>query len=371
MSCGLTLGAFALFAIVTDATVVLSPQESSRLNMEDLIENVRRNEALYNDIEYVIHESYRKPSALAEGTPLGMREVAKQETKLRFVGLRGMFRFEREGWDEYADSSRTTRDRIRAFDGRTTRLYDQNAIGNIILGRAEESFFRPHMLLLQSSVATVPLSTFMRGHVAMAAYPGSGWDAELLMENTYQGETQFNGLKCHKVALTTKIKTTGTAHDRWELWLAEERNYQPVRYFAYTFRWSKDVPKGEGFVDQFQEIAPGVWFPLAAHRVSYDPYLIQREGKQREQWRREYAVELASLSPKYDVSFFGDVKFPDGTAVYEMQDGKIVRSYFQGAPGTADANGGSGWRWFLWANLAAGVLGVGFFLIRRIAAADR
>jgi hypothetical protein len=87
------------------------------------------------------------------------------------------------------------------------------------------------------------------------------------------------------------------------------------------------------------------------------------------QWRQEYAVEQVALNPKYDVAFFRDVPFPGGTAVYEIENGKILRSYRQGAP---DAPGGlastSGFRrwWLLWANFALVVVVGGFLVGRKV-----
>jgi hypothetical protein len=93
---------------------------------------------------------------------------------------------------------------------------------------------RPHMLLLLDSI-TAPLSTYLQGHKAMAASPDAHWDKRHLgdaitLENTYQGETTFQGLKCHKVWIT-EVLSNGYQHDRWELWLAEARNFIPVRMF--------------------------------------------------------------------------------------------------------------------------------------------
>jgi hypothetical protein len=41
-------------------------------------------------------------------------------------------------------------------------------------------------------------------------------------------------------------------------------------------------------------------------------------------------VEQVDLNPKYGRAFFSQVEFPSGTAMYEVEKGKIVRSWRQG-----------------------------------------
>jgi len=374
--CASTAGTVTLLTTLFHSALWFPVPSKSELAFKEIVENVRRNEALYDDIEVSLHQSYQSKHATFSFSD-GRQEITGEQKRIRHVTQKGMFRLERLGTNTVGvEAKQMTSDRVRAFDGKSTRSFDQRARGNIVAGRSEDAeFVRPHMMLLrQPRWLHVPLSTFMEGHTAMAAHPNIQWEPELIMENTYQGEVEFQGMKCHKIWLTTINKSKATANDRWELWLAEERNYIPVRMFGYLFGWSKEIPVGEGTVNEIREIAPGIWFPYATRVVRYDDIVIQRENRQQESWREEHVVEEVSLDPKYDIEFFRNVDFPDGTAVYEVEDRKIVRSYVQGSPeapgGPAGGSISRRW-WFLWANAAIVVVIAGLLVARKLYSTSR
>jgi hypothetical protein len=89
---------------------------------------------------------------------------------------------------------------------------------------------------------------------------------------------------------------------------------------------------GEGVVEKLREIKPGVWFPSEAEVTAYNKFRIQQEGRRELQWKERYTVERAELDPKYDREFFSKVDFPDGTAVYRVENGEVVQAWRQGAP---------------------------------------
>jgi hypothetical protein len=325
--------------------------------LDAIIDNVRQNEALYENLEVLMHEAYdignRKPPK-SSGT---WKLITARDVDVRYVSQNGLFRIEVRGGNVHADGTTVSADATRLFDGQTTRLYAQGVRGNIIAGRADDdNFVRPHMLLLYRMKFMVPLSTYLQGHGAMARHPSESWNPRLVLENTYQGTADFRGLRCHKVWITTSLKDAELPHDRWELWLAEEKNYIPARMLGYTFRWSKQIPISVGTVEEWREIGPGIWFPLRATVTAFAPLPLQREGRQKLQWRAAYTVQEASLDPGYDLAFFRDLEFPDGTAMYEIEDGEIVRSYRVGAPEGPGAPPASKaiWRWWaLYLNLVA------------------
>ena len=140
----------------------------------------------------------------------------------------------------------------------------------------------------------------------------------------------------------------GEPHDRWELWLAEDRNYIPVRLVGYTFRFSRDVPVGIGTVSQWRQLKPSIWFPLEVRVTAFDKFKVQREGKHEPIWQQDCTVQEVSLEPKHDVAFFRDLEFADGTAVYEVNaSGDITRSYRKGAPESPGGPERSSVRWLL------------------------
>jgi hypothetical protein len=301
------------------------------VTMATIVEAVKKNEALYADMDVTLRTHYttgdRKP-----GIPVNSNMVINvlQELETHYVSQGPLFRLEIKGHALGADGRKFSRDRIRAYDGATTRLYDQNAIGNLIKGRSEDSaFIRPHMLPLRNIHLAVPLSTYLAGQEAMAATPDGRRKAKLglTLENSYQGISEYQGMKCHKVLITTL--SSGVPHDRWELWLAEERNYLPVRMLGYTFRISDTLPVGEGTLGDLREIKPGLWFPFNAKVTAFNKMAMKAWRNGEFQWEYHYETSKASLGPMYAPAYFSDVEFPDGTKMYEVEDGAIKRSYIK------------------------------------------
>jgi RNA polymerase sigma factor (sigma-70 family) len=308
------------------------PAQAGQLALADLIAKVRQNEKLYQDIDVVMRTTYD----IGTRPPTEEREVIKQQMKTRFVAQGEWFRLERDGGSQDAKAT-VSMDRIRAFDGKITRVLEQNAVGNLSAERLEdENFIRPHLLLLRYTRLAVPLSVYLAGDKAIQAHPDGRWNRNLKMEVSYQGKDRFNGLNCHKVLVKVILVKSGEAHDAGEHWLAEDRNYLPVRHLTYTYRFSKDTPTGEAVVHKLREVKPGVWFPRDVEVTAYNKFKIQRNGQRELQWRERYTVERVELGPKFDRKFFTDVVFPAGTAVHEVAKGQIVRSWRQAAPGVAD-----------------------------------
>jgi hypothetical protein len=172
------------------------------------------------------------------------------------------------------------------------------------------------------------------------------------MEATYQGEVECEGRKCHKVWITSRTKDGSNWDGRTELWLAEDRNYIPVRKFGYAYRESPTIPVSEAKVEKWLEIESGVWFPQRASEVRYDGQIVQKSGRREVSWQHTYDVTNISLDPQYELSFFRDLEFPDGAAIYHVENGKIVKSYVAGGPADPKSKRTSWLWWLIPANVA-------------------
>lgn len=317
-----------------------------QLTLPEIIANVRQNEKLYADIEVVIHSAYD----IGGREPANEREVLQWNHKLRFISQGDWFRLEREGSNRDSQQ-KVSLNRIRSFDGQTTRVYEQDAVGNIAHERLEdENFVKPHFLVRCRADNTVPFSVYLQGNEAIKAHPnGAGkWAERLSMRISYLGTADHAGLKCHKVLIDKVNMKSGEVHDSEEFWLAEGRNYLPVKLLACTHRFSKSVPIGEGVAGDLREIKPGVWFPHDIEFVAYDGMQLQQSGIRKVQWKERLLVERAALDPKYEREFFSTVNFPDGTAVYHLEHGKVTKSWRQGAPDTPGVPPHRSWRLWLW-----------------------
>jgi hypothetical protein len=307
--------------------VGVPPSAGAEPTLADLIAAVRRNERLYDNVDVVMDSTYD----IGARQPGGADEVVRSKIRTRFVTQGEWFRLERAGSSQTADRT-TSLDHIRSFDGQTTRMLEQKAVGNIADERLEgPDFIRPHLLPISYAHVAVPFSVYLSGHDAIRAHANGRLAAGLTLRVSYEGGGEVGGLKCHKVLVQHVLKS-GQTHDGEEFWLAADRNYLPVRLRAYTYRFSKDLPVGEAEVAKIEEVKPGVWFPREVIMTAYDKFRVQREGRQTVQWRERHVVNQVDLEPKLNRAYFAIVEFPAGASMYQLEKGKIVRSWRQGEP---------------------------------------
>ncbi|HUY34420.1 MAG TPA: hypothetical protein VMV69_16860 [Pirellulales bacterium] len=337
--------------ILTFATLLSSRAARAEVTFEDILENVKRNEALYENHDVKLTLEYEMGNVEAAkimqtpGGPVVSEEIKAMSSSMHYVSQNGLFRLDRKGTNT-TSSAELSADCTRAFDGTTTRLYAQGAIGNIIPGREQDhDFMYPHMLLERKG-AHVPLSTFLSGMNAFEAHPLGERHEGQRFEYTYMGEDEVDGLRCHMV-WSTIIQEPDLPLARAEFWLAEDRNYMPVRTRGFYYNYAKDIPCEEGVASDFREIGPGIWFPFRAEVTLYDGMTLMMQRKLEVRGRYRFAVEEASLHPSYEQAYFKDVVFPDGTAVYEVENSQIKKIYRIGAPDAHAGGEGKSKRWWL------------------------
>lgn len=348
-----------------------------------VIDNIRRNESLYRNMEihlssdYLDTRSLELQSRLERGgqDPQDTSMIHSQRRRTRDVKQGDYFRVDVTG-EVDSDSHAYAEDWKSMFDGERTKVLQLNsghdtpgsATGFDILGRSDSvEAIWPHMLLFRQMAIHAPLSVLVSGGSTYAAHPLGNQDSRLLVESEYVGEVEFNGLICHKIYVTTSVVGFEGWHDRWELWLAEERNFIPVRMFSYMGGLGGDIPVAEGSVADFMEVSPGLWFPTHANVAKYDLRELQKTRTQVEAWRSDYVIDKVQVDPKYPRKFFQELVFPRGTSVYvQGPAGNITDSYLVGAPGdqVAGASVSSSWYWVIGAN-AVGLLVLGVFAARR------
>lgn len=297
----------ALLSAICCVAIVSSAYAADALLLETIIDRVQKNEQHFENIEAVLVERYRdfEPQPDSES----LRIIQGRDGVVRHVGQRGMFRVECDESLNYANGKTSSEKRIRLFDGQKTRVFTAHSghddgTESVIVGRADdEKVVRPHMLLLRFTRFAFPLSTYLRGRKAIEAYPHNNF-SDVGLDVTYRGASLHKGLRCHEIWLTHKLKESGEIHDRYILWLAEERNYIPVRQEGYTFRWSKDVPVSEAEVSEWREVKPGVWFPSRAEVSRFDSFAVQRERKMMLKWQQQYSLKSISFDRKFGLLYF-------------------------------------------------------------------
>ena len=186
-------------------------------------------------------------------------------------------------------------------------------------------FARPHMFLMENGGPKVPLSTYLKGVKAIRAFPGpSNLGKGRVCNVRILGLEEFQGLQCTKIGIEI-LDPKGTPRTRRELWLARDRNLIPVRILSYGYRDSKDIAIAEGIVDEWQEVRSGVWFPLKAHYNRFYSMTVKREGRPELSWQVKYDVKSVLLDPKIPPEVFTTLKFPPGTKLSLVKDGKLIK----------------------------------------------
>ncbi len=348
------LGAM-LSAAALNSALLAVPAAGAEMTLEELIQAVRENELLYANIDLTIRnsfESFVKHPPGKGGSFDGMfefRTMTAEEVKSRFVAQGQYFRYEEDSHFTTSDGEQHNYVHTSAFDGETTRLCNNGVIANIAKGYKPAGVpIWPHNIFLRMVGRTEHLSSYLGGDAAIARDPYGYTSSESERTTEYVGPAEFQGLRCQVVRSVTRVRVSGQTAGHTELWLAEDRNFIPVRHIACEHRISATEPTGEGVVLEWQELQPGIWFPMRVESDCIDQPTAILKGKRVPGWRREYVVESISLEPKHDRSFFRDVPIPDGTIVYEIEGDRITRSYTKGGPGAqggpAKTPAGSPWR---------------------------
>ncbi len=314
----------------------------AEITFETLVEQVKHNEAKYKNIDLKIDYIYQDGPAAPRIRIPEKNEVliyATSTNSIRYVSQEGNYRVEVESDQLFQDGSSRKSNHIKMYDGKLTRLLEQDHIVNLIQGYAGDNYhIRPHMLFLRGPYYYMPLSTLLSGDKAIADSPEVSWPSGRSLEYAYRGEADFNGLKCHQIWAT--LHKNKKPVRRLEFWLAADRNFIPARYCSYQLKLSEDQPTVEGEVLEWIEVSPGFWVPKETKTTSFSPYLL-KTGQKIVQWTKKYQTKEVSLTPRHELSFFQNLEIPDGALVYEIENRKIIKSYKKGSakdPESAEAS---------------------------------
>lgn len=180
-----------------------------------------------------------------------------------------------------------------------------------------------------SSERIEPFSIRMRGSDAIAAYSQDTKSSDPMYCN-HLGNEKCNGFSCQKIEFVTMDEDTQKVYYREVCWLAEDRNFLPIRYESYE-SWTKDKYLTCGEVKKFEEVALGIWIPTLCEEVHYNSLELRFEGRQEIGWTLKTSVSDARLISEADPKVFSEVKFPHLAVMYELDaEGKILRDWQEG-----------------------------------------
>ncbi len=275
--------------------------------------NVVANEALYSDLDVTYRCKYKLHHIEAQGAKQ-FYPILSQEMERRSVTQGGWYRFDSKSKTEKKGGEYIHQGLNSTYDGQITKVL-QDKIGNVHQGRTEEdNLFRPHTFLFTRSFSGT-LSRWLRD-------PGNKIAVESHTERI--GESECTKLRCEDWQ-------GGRYRSLTYLWLANNRNYLPIQSISYLPAYSKTIPVEMGTVSDFRELKHGIWLPFKGEIVIYNE-IKARDGIKEISNTEEWAIKSAVLDPKHDVKFFQELTFPDGAAVYDVVNGKIVADRVEGHP---------------------------------------
>ncbi|HEY3964945.1 MAG TPA: M56 family metallopeptidase [Planctomycetaceae bacterium] len=283
---------------------VIAETDKADDRLTAIIKQVAASEGLYKNLEARITTHYdigdRKPfGGNGEGLRKRNTEIVRKDFTTHFVSQNGMFRLETRGSTFNPDGPGSRRDIIQLFDGETNRIVQRYESDPRQSAVQDYEVVRPHTLLLRYATMNGSFSEYLRGG-------RPNWMRGLELKVEYQGVAEHQGLKCQLIRATTIAPSSGRVSTVSEWWLAESRNFLPVRRRHFSVSNSSEIPALEGEVEKLRELKPGIWFPERAEVRSFDTLELKRTGKQDLQWREQYTLSNVSLAPDYGKEFFQD-----------------------------------------------------------------
>jgi hypothetical protein len=221
---------------------------------------------------------------------------------------------------------KTTKRRISAFDGQTTRHIEYGNCVNLVHGRQEPwQLSPPNSWALAQWQVSFPLSVFLRGTDAIADYPKTRRqnDANVNLgfyrvECSFEGEETLDGLRCLKIGWQHWSGPSGSP-SVGRLWLAPDRSCLCVR--AQQLRGGKVY--AESRVEEFREPSPRTWLPA---RITTLTYANPPTGEAKVTRRTIFILNDAVRNPGKQASFFRDISLPEELPVYTIRDGGLEGS---------------------------------------------
>lgn len=309
--------------------------------IDHVVSNIKSNEAIYEEIDLRLRVKYLvdDPQRLvSSGFGTGFQASIRQDYTEWLVQQDDRFRFELDGENVFANGT-VTMDRVKAFDGTSTRWLERNEVANVISGRQDEPTRTiPHAMLF-GGLHGIPLSKIIAN---------GDLTSSRRSETKFIGEEEVNGEQCLKLERRLYLHNKPEWYSRMDIWIMPTKNYMPVRVNGTTRHISAETPKSESMVIGWIEVEPGVYFPKRTKVTTYDPVELQATGKRVLNYTKEVITENVDLNPKYTAEFFSHVKLPDGIPVYEVEDDKILKSTRSGVS-PVQAILPSGRPWWIWA----------------------
>ncbi len=294
--------------------------------MARLIAAVRNEEQQYRNMESIYRlEKRLDPKKWFIPTQIETNHVIQEGDRFYFEGREVRRNMHGE---------ETTRRRESAYDGTRTVSVEHGNSANIHLDRYEPSqLLPPHVWGLIDLRINFPLSIYLQGGEILDAHPkvrqfphafGAMFEV-YATESEYLGTETVNGIRCEKIRVNCWNGRPNTYRggppDQHLLYLAPERNYLCAKAELVMSIKGRNFILSEALVDDWREIAPGLWLPWHVTARRYDYQSLAR-GKQAVSSTYLLAAEKARLGEFLDAGH--RVALPEDVPVFTIESNRIV-----------------------------------------------
>lgn len=321
---------------------------SPSAGLDELVRQVRKNEALYRNLDCTVHTVRQYEGSAGDATIDGgdvssdaFQARTIEETN-RTVTVGDRLYFSGADVTSPASGEKLRGKRTWVFDGlQTVAIEDGNSV-TVYQGREEPAqLVPPHCWGIFHLAVNFPLSVYLQGTEAMKACPkvgrlpterGSVFEFNKV-ESQLLGEEAIDGLDCVKVRVKRWYYTKSPPALQ-DLWLAKQRNFHVARCRRSSSEDGKEVPRDVTWVTKWREAAKGVWLPEVVEwqDLSPDGPRAKTLGKEM----RSLVVEKAVLHPELPNAFFALPQIPAALPRYAIgKDGTLVDSPHHPAPAQA------------------------------------
>ncbi|QDT50103.1 Regulatory protein BlaR1 [Symmachiella dynata] len=311
------------------------PIQHADPQMAAMIQAVREQERRYHNLETVVRQT--------TGYEEGKWTIQSQTETNRAIRQGELLFFEGKDVTRLSEGGGgKIQRRVSAFDGRRTVSIEYDRCANIHLRRYEPSeMLPPHTWGLLGLDVNFPLSIYLQGGAALDTHPKvrrypfpMGYGFEIYKTHCeHVGTEQVGNFQCEKIRVRCWNRHSVKDRPSIEyLWLTPERNYHCVKSQRVIDIAGKEHPIMESTVEEFSEIAPGLWLPKLVSGRRFDRKSI-KQGQPKATQTETLKLKNAQLDPKYPAAQFS-VTIPDNMDVFTIDADGITDGPHHPQPAT-------------------------------------
>lgn len=307
-----------------------SEREEARQIIQEVIDGLRELERRFFNVDVMYFHSY------VNDYPFDERGRRSDALILEESSLVHLVRQDDYSFASYFSVGRSGKGSFTiriliASDSQVTYLLQHSSrrdgsgyLANIILEEGQRPSIPfallPHSLVRQGSET-------LESEVLAAQLRGERDSPSSLLELTYEGIEEVDGISCVKLCSRVRDTKEPERSNETYLWYAREYSYMLVKGVFFWRMKDERYPDCVDQVNDWRKLPEGVVIPFEARRTRY---MMTPTNEPVASGVDMIRILRCSLSPNYPKEFFTVGEIPKGTVVYVVKGEDIVRTYVQG-----------------------------------------